>query len=255
MQLVLVHPPNFEKAPDLVDGIAENFPKLITRCRLVGHPSLACYFRAEDIEHTLEYMARPDWRTDVVLIMISGPIYAYEELPLNSCAGTIQGFLFGEERSLPKVPKIGGYYNMRQIRALNLDNDIRFLSKLAAEEILHIFAVPKEHDRSCFFHPERHPSRASCANEFCRKCRTLPKSAINNPHSKAWRKLSQALNVAPARRKNLPFREIQRAADLHLMNGLTEPLDFGTIYRYVDDLYGKPNKPQKRSERVLGERS
>lgn len=176
MRIVLSYPPDFISPQGLVDIISGYFPKLITAQLLIKTPNSGVCFQAEEIDKMAEEIIRPNWETDIVFIAVSEPIYAYADLLLEDYANTFQEFQLGQRRSLPRFPRIGGYFNMYALRKFNLHQDAIFLSKLAAEEILHIFDVPKAHDPFCFFHTETKNSKVSNQNEYCRKCLTLMKT-------------------------------------------------------------------------------
>ena len=173
MRLILAYPPNFGNPKEVSDDIRGYFPRLVTAQHFMESQSLVGCFRGAEIVRIAESVARPDWKADIVFVALSGPICAYDDLLVEDCAGTLQTFLLGQKRSLPRLPRIGGYYNMSVIRSLGLLEDTKFLSKLAAEEILHIFDVPKNHDPLCFFHSQTRLGKAGCANEYCERCLTL----------------------------------------------------------------------------------
>lgn len=170
MRLILAYPPNFANPKGISDRIKGYFPKLITAQHFVESSGLSQGLQAEDITATIERIARPNWESDIVIAALSGPICAYGEILLEDCAGTIQGFYPREYLVLAENPKIAGYYNMSIVRRLGLHENIEFMAKVAAEEMLHAFGVPKWHDAACFFHPHKSFSIASCGYEYCNKC-------------------------------------------------------------------------------------
>lgn len=122
---------------------------------------------AEDLERGAT------WQTDIALLVLSGPVFAYGDLLLENCGATFQEFKPGAERWLPEVPKLGGYFDLYTIRKLGLSEEATFLTKLAAEEILHTFAVPKGHDSVCFFHPQGETGEVRHDYDYSTKCLTL----------------------------------------------------------------------------------
>lgn len=175
MRLVLVFPPNFKVANEVANRIARYFPRLIGCKQLIEDERLMSSFHAEQIVEVAEKAAKPDWKTDIVFVAISGPVH-FCEFILGNYAETLEGFTLGSERKLPSIPKLGGYFNMPALRRAGLENASAFLSKVAVEEILHVFTVPKNHDPSCFYHPKEWPTREDSANEFCAKCLLLTAS-------------------------------------------------------------------------------
>jgi len=170
MRLVLGYPPNLANPKGISDRVKGYFPSLVTAQHFVESSDLSQYLQAEDIAGTVERVTQPNWQTDIVIVALSGPICAYGEMLLEDCAGTIQGFYTGKYPVLSENPKIGGYYNMSIVRRLGLHENIGFLAKVAAEEMLHVFGVPKWHDAACFFHPHKSFTIASCGYEYCNKC-------------------------------------------------------------------------------------
>ncbi|MBI4594902.1 MAG: hypothetical protein HY730_00815 [Candidatus Tectomicrobia bacterium] len=178
MRLILAYPRNrdFVNPEELVKIISGYFPKLIVSHCLIESQSLAGCFAVEETEQIAETIAKPKWEIDIVFLAMVGPIFAYQDLLLDNYAGTFQSFQLDKPRSFPKFPKIGGYYNMDAIRRHDLHKDIKFFGKLAAEEILHVFDVPKNHDMACFFHGQPAQNKRRNHNEYCGKCLTLMKT-------------------------------------------------------------------------------
>lgn len=206
MRLVLACPPKFTNSREISERIKRYFPSLITTYDLVESKALVGVFKAEKIVETAQRIAQPNWESDIVFMALSGPIYTCEELLLENCGATLQQFRLGAERSLPRVPKFGGYFNLPGIRRLGLSEDVRFLSKLAAEEILHMFDVPEGHDPLCFSHPEVRLSKASHEYEYCQKClRLMGSLAEPLNHEEIYRFVDELFGWRPSPRSGDEF--------------------------------------------------
>ena len=173
----------FESAEEIARGIQGYLPNLIQNVEIVRTEAFVGIFQVWDARSKIERIIKPDWKRDVVFVVIQGSLYV-AELELFDLAGsTLKLLQMGDIAPPPSEgPRIGGLF-LPQNTFKELRGDKDYWVKTGVEEILHCFGVPEQHDEDCFFHPkaggqawteqsERHPVEDG-RRDFCPKCRQL----------------------------------------------------------------------------------
>jgi predicted Zn-dependent protease len=212
MNLKVLCPKLFGGACEVADQIVGYFPNLIHNTTVVRADVFTGVVQAWDIVPGIERALQPDWKQDIVLAIIHATVY-FADLELYAAGSTLDYLVErgGVVRPYALRPKIGGYIVLDNVpRALQTDP--RYYAKVGAEEILHYFGVPHQHDGACFFHPKPGDQQLDTEDhrkEYCARC-------------------------------------------LKFMAKLHEPLDFDRLVRAAQVMYGQGREHEGLWKRIAG---
>lgn len=168
MNLKLVCTPSFTPAEEIADMVQSYFPNLILEKEIVR--TKAFIGDVEQVwllrELQMEIDVSPDWKKDIVLLIVGGGA-TFADMDLRGSCYTLDGF-WKDGKPSSDPPKIGAF-----CMTLNRPwmEDPAYIAKAAAEGILSYFGVPKKHDPACYYYPpEPITLEKRQGGSFCPKC-------------------------------------------------------------------------------------
>ncbi|MHB8093278.1 MAG: hypothetical protein ACYDH8_17025 [Syntrophales bacterium] len=177
-------------------------PNLIGKTEIIGSDVFKRIFsfQTTEIVPLVEWVAKPDWQGDIVMVVIQGSLY-FEDIELPEVVGCTMDYLTlqkdGTAKPFSKMPKLGAQF-LPQNMSEPCRQDVEYWAKLGVQMILEYFCIPKQHDEKCFFHAKEY-GKATVEDsrlDYCPKCREF-------------------------------------------MAHLKAPLDFGKLFKKMEKIYGK----------------
>ena len=175
MNLKFICQEDFEIADEVCARIQGYLPNLIHDIEVIRANAFSGIFYTWEILPKIERTIEPDWENDIVLVVIQGELHFADLELYDEVASTLDYFILkqdGTTRLFSNRPKIGGHFLPNNM-SKELRKDIEYWTKLGAEEILHYFGVPEQHDENCFFHSKEYGKATleDSKKDYCPKCR------------------------------------------------------------------------------------
>jgi len=174
MYLKFVCSEEFEVAGEICSRVQAYLPNLIQDTEIIRSDAFQGIFDTRRILPMIERIVKPDWESDIVLVVIYGSLY-FADIELFEAVGCTLEYLpikaDGTAKPFSKMPKLGA-----QLLPNNMSEeprgDVGYWAKLGVEELLHYFRIPEKHDEGCFFHSKEFGKSTveDCWRDYCPKC-------------------------------------------------------------------------------------
>ncbi|MDZ7696534.1 MAG: hypothetical protein U5R49_06290 [Deltaproteobacteria bacterium] len=175
MNLRFVCSREFKGADEICNRVQMYLPGLITQAEIIRSEAFKGFFDTLEIVPTIERLLRPDWKRDIIFVVIQGALY-FADIELTEAVGcTVEGLPIkadGTAKAFTEMPKLGALLLPNNM-SVAPRGDVGYLARVGLKELLHYFRIPEKHDDGCFFHCKTFGEATveDCWKDYCSKCR------------------------------------------------------------------------------------